>query len=84
MAKPISHIRVVPKWWARVLLPKFMRKYAYFYRQRGGRWWRYRIPVGTLRYLGKSNVVRFYRIRDCLRYNMIRYRGGNARTLVAD
>jgi len=84
MAKPITHVQVVPKRWAKLLLPPFMRRTAYFRRQRDGKWWLYQIEVGRCRYLGKSQDVRFVRIIDLLRYNMIRYRGGSVRTKVVD
>jgi hypothetical protein len=82
--KPISHVQIVAKPWARLLLPTWLRRWSYFRRQRGGKWWLYRIRVGMTRYLGGSQDVRFVRICDLLRYDMIRYRGGNARTPVAD
>jgi hypothetical protein len=84
MAKPITHVQVVPKRWAKLLLPPFMRRTAYFRRQRDGKWWLYRINVGAVRYLGRSQDVRFVYLRDLFRYDMIRYRGGNARTKVVD
>lgn len=82
MAKPITHVQIVALGWAKLLLPKWLRRWTMFRRQRGGRWWLYRIRVGQIRYLGKSHDVRFVRIIDLLRYRMIRYRGGNIKTKV--